>query len=158
MNDLGFSRQDDVVGLKTVLANLGSIPDGLPRSAMRTSLRKAAKPVKDGIQIRAPRAKKHKTRVRGKQVKKPLFRGILIKSLKMGKRGKNAPVIVIVGPRSENYYGIFFEYGSKKHQKAPFVRPAWQANKDSSLRIFSHEIKLRINKHIKKMETKGKRK
>lgn len=157
MSDLGFARDPDIIGLKTVLANLGDIPEGLPRSALRTSLRKSAKPVKEGIQIRAPKAAKHKTKVRGKVVKRPLSRGIIIKSLKMGKRGKNAPVIIIVGPRSENYYGIFFEYGSKQHEKRPFVRPAWQANKGASMRIFSEEMRIRIGKHIRKLEAKGKR-
>lgn len=67
--------------------------------------------------------------------------------------------------KTSNYYaevhvgtslsrGIFMEFGTFKDAPQPFMRPAWEANKDAALRIISQELKNEIEKAAKRYAKK----
>jgi HK97 gp10 family phage protein len=49
------------------------------------------------------------------------------------------------------------EFGTFNNPAQPFLRPAWDGNKDEALDIFTKELKAEIDKSVKQAEAKAKR-
>lgn len=77
-------------------------------------------------------------------------------------KGTVPPVVMFVGPAQNIYYAHLVEFGTKPHINAgmfagskhpgtaprPFVRPAWDSNKDAAMQIIATELRVEIDKAI----------
>lgn len=72
-----------------------------------------------------------------------LKKNVKIKAEKSKTKGKKVYTIGIGG---EAYYGVFAEYGTKKHAAKPFLRQAVDENRDELTRIVLGEIAKGVDK------------
>ena len=67
----------------------------------------------------------------------------------------------VVGPDRDQFYGQFVEFGTSRIAARPFLRPAWEKNKDRVLnthtRIVADEIERRAARLARKAAKVGKR-
>jgi len=107
--------------------------DSLPkqaRSAMRLSLKDAGEFMRDAIAAKAPR----KTGF--------LAEHILVKARTSVRDDEGD---ASVGPSRDAYYAQFVEFGSIHNQPAhPFIRPAFEENKEGWLDVFADKLRERL--------------
>ncbi len=134
-------------GFKELDAALGKLPKATGKNVLRRVLRKAAKPIDDDASAAAP-----------------FLTGGLQKSVITGSRltrSQRAGSYL----RTSNYYaeihigtalskGIFTEFGTFKDAAQPWFRPAWEANKEVSLRIIRTDLEVEIEKAAKRLAKK----
>lgn len=72
-----------------------------------------------------------------------LKKNIKIKAEKSKTKGKK---VYTVGIGGEAYYGVFAEYGTKKHAAKPFLRQALDENREELTRIVLGEIAKGVDK------------
>ncbi|MFC3059512.1 HK97-gp10 family putative phage morphogenesis protein [Paenirhodobacter populi] len=79
-------------------------------------------------------------------------------------KGTMPPVMMFVGPSVKAPYAHLVEFGTAPHKAGgmfkgadhpgtapqPFIRPAWDGNKDEALRIISTEMRVLIDKAVKR--------
>lgn len=71
------------------------------------------------------------------------------KALRKSGSSKNQ-VEVYVGVASRAPQGVFQEFGTVKHGAQPFMRPAWDAEKENALQIIEEEIWTQIEATAKR--------
>jgi len=98
---------------------------------LQDALEKAAEPIKDEAQLRAP-------------MRTGTPRGGAVKATIAVRPVKRAPAhkpAVEIGPAEKLWYGIFPEYGTAQMPAQPFLRPALDTKQEQALRIFERELK-----------------
>lgn len=115
-------------GMRQLQAKLYRLQAEVP-SLLRQSLMKAAEPIRDEAQLRAPVSE---------GAGGHLAAGIKIRPVKHASPGR---VEVRVGVKEKLWYGVFPEYGTSKMAARPFMRPAFDARKAEALRILKDELK-----------------
>jgi HK97 gp10 family phage protein len=126
-----------LVGSDKALAEVGS--KATQKNVLRRALLKAAKPIDDQASALAPRdtGKLEISVITGTQ----LTRRQRSSAYKAGKLGV---VEVHVGTALSR--GLFQEFGTYKMPAQPFMRPAWDANKDKAESIIATELWVEIRK------------
>ena len=61
--------------------------------------------------------------------------------------------VLSVGPTKRAFYG--FEFGTVKQPPAPFMRPAWDANKMNALELIKETLKTEIDKAAARLARKA---
>jgi len=71
--------------------------------------------------------------------------------------GKGRSVITSVGPTKSAFYGLFQEFGTRFHPPKAFMRPAWDALKNSMLETIARVLGEEIEKARKRLARKAQR-
>lgn len=121
----GFSV--DMTGMEELFNQLDSLGEDASK-ALKEAVMKGAEIVREDASRRAPRRT-------GK-----LSQSIIIESAEV----EPDYVSVKIGPNKEAFYGRFVEMGTSKMPAKPFLRPAWDANKENVKKIISDELKGRL--------------
>lgn len=126
MAKLASMQLDGVDGL---IKNLEAVSDNIAKDL--------AKAVKAGGKIVRDEAK----------AKAPVDTGALRDNMTMTVREKDrSQVEVDVGPGKKQYYGIFLEHGTSNMAAKPFLRPAFDENRDKAQKAIADEIEKAIAK------------
>ncbi len=143
-----------VEGLRELDKALGELPKATARSTLVRVLRKAAVPIQKAAELKAPKLTNR------------LAKNIVI-STKLSRREKkrfprDSFAEVHVGPHAKVTYDSFVEFGTDDTPAQPFMRPAWEQEKENALAIVKNELggeiekaRLRIAKKTERLNAKG---
>jgi HK97 gp10 family phage protein len=119
-----------VAGLKELERKLLTFEPKLGRKIIRQALRSGAKVIHSAVKADVP-----------------VETGALKESLKvraMRKRKHSYGVMIATSEgwfKGDEFYGAFLEFGTSKMPARPFVRPAFDSEKDNAAKIIVNEIK-----------------
>ena len=162
-----------VEGLSELEAALRELPKATAKNTIRRALSKAAQPIADEAaeKIRVQRVDpaiavskiKFSSGAAGKRAfAEALARGATREEAGQAAHQANAEAgddakitsgLLVVGPTKRAFYG--FEFGTVKQAPQPFMRPAWENNKNDSLEIISDELKAEIDKAVARIAKKA---
>lgn len=124
-------------GLSDLLDGLLELPKATQTSVQKRVLTKAAAPIKRDAQARAP-------------YRTGLLKRKIVISDKLSSRQKRmhkplSKIEIFVGP-SSMARAIVGEFGSVRQAPSPFMRPAWDGNKQSALKSMRDDLAEEIEK------------
>lgn len=132
--------------------NLRSFKSKIDRSAKRSALQKAARPMLRAAKDKVPKRHGH------------LKKSLIIK-VRTNKRSKD--VIAYVGPKSSykatspsgrtirpSHYAHLVEFGTSHSPAQPFMRPAFDSAANDALQVYARELKKDIPRLAKRMDKK----
>ena len=118
-----------IEGAKELEKKLLSFEPKLGRKVVRQALRKGAKVIQSAAKSNVP--------VKSGALKK----SIKVRALK--KRRQSYGVMVATSDgwfKGDEFYGAFLEFGTSKMPAKPFVRPAFDAEKDNAEKIIKNQL------------------
>lgn len=153
---MGKSVKFEIEGFEALEQQLKEISQSQGKAAVRKSLKKAAKPVADAA--RGTAAFHDKTGKLRKSI--AVSTRLSRRQAALQRRAGRDDVMVFVGPGGA--HGHLIEFGTKPHinkgkfagtknpgtRTRPFMRPAWEAHKDQSLKILIEELWKNIERRI----------
>ena len=127
-------------GAKELEKALQDLGKATAKNTTRRALKKSAQIVADEAQILVP-----------------VDQGELMDSIKVSPKAKRnrtakGEVEMFVGPTV--YYGHFVEFGTVKQSAQPFMRPAWEANKQVVLDDLGENLWSEIEKSVARRKPK----
>jgi HK97 gp10 family phage protein len=131
------AKVDWRVGSDKALAEVGT--KATQKNILRRTLLKAAKPIDDEASSLAP--------VETGKLQVSVITGTRLTRSQRStayKAGSLGVVEVHVGTALSR--GLFQEFGTVKMPASPFMRPAWESNKDKALKIVGDELWVEIRK------------
>jgi HK97 gp10 family phage protein len=131
------AKVDWLVGSDKALAEVGT--KATQKNILRRPLLKAAKPIDDEASSLAP--------VETGKLQVSVITGTRLTRSQRStayKAGSLGVVEVHVGTALSR--GLFQEFGTVKMPASPFMRPAWESNKDKALKIVGDELWVEIRK------------
>lgn len=156
-----------VAGLADLDRALGELTKATARNVLRRVLTKAAQPMADAARRLAPDDPKTKKSLRetiivtsksGKKVGSAEFAEVLraggtrqeagaaLRSARREAASKDSFATVYVGMNRKGFYGMFQEFGTSNHAAQPFLRPAFDANKDRVVEVVKSDLGAEIKK------------
>lgn len=72
-------------------------------------------------------------------------------------REASGSVILYMGVTSDVGQGVLQEFGTAHHAAQPFMRPAWDANKQGALQTIMDELRIEIDKSVARAARKAAR-
>lgn len=137
--DIGVEGEDSLEGLRLALRNL---PYHLTEEVHIAALKKAAKPLRDEIERRAP--KYTWDFVETLAVRKTKFKNFgehqVIVGFKKGRDGNGRPL--------KGFIAHFHEYGTSKMPANPFMRPADEYTARQQNSIYEEELQKEVDKRL----------
>lgn len=137
-----------VEGLEKALKQIEALPDKLKKKTLLPAIRKGARLIVTAARQNAPRGNRRFRYSGGiKIAHKPgnLARSIGIITTRATRKSANPSLIV--GPRAgkkggknDGYYGGWVELGNKHSAPRPYMRRAYESEKDKVQRLISEEI------------------
>lgn len=133
-----------VQGLAELKRAMAEIPIAMQGKVSLELLRKAGKPMLDDARARAPartgklRKNIYMARARDSSPKAPLI------VIRVRRRGK-------AGALQNAFYWLFQEFGTSHNPPQPFLRPAFEANKQTSLGILRKVTAEEVEKAARKV-------
>jgi HK97 gp10 family phage protein len=67
----------------------------------------------------------------------------------VGPRSKRAASGVYSAGRYDGFYGVFIEYGTRRISPRPFMRPAYEATKDTVIKLIADGCRKAVDKYVK---------
>ncbi len=162
-----------IEGLKELEAALKELPKATGKNVIRRALTKAAQPMADEAEAKI-RVKKVKDPIAVSKIKfsggeagkrafaEALARGASRAEAGQAARSANAESdddpkitsgILVLGPTKRAFYG--FEFGTVKQAPQPFMRPAWDDNKNDAVGIIAEQLKIEIDKAVARIAKKA---
>ncbi len=141
-------------GFKELDKALGQLPKATAKGVLRRVLKRAAKPIDDSASALAPveTGKLERSVIVGtKLTRSQRGGGVSITEGGFRSAAKNY-VEVHIGTAMSR--GVFQEFGTIDHLASPFMRPAWDNNKDRALGIIKSELGTEIEKSAKRYAKK----
>lgn len=135
-----------IEGLRELEAALADLPKATGKNVLRRVLKKAAAPIASDAQANAPS-----------------FVGLLSRNVAAASRltKRQAGIARKEGKSSVEVHvgvtdpaGVQNEFGNVHQQAQPFLRPAWDANKDGALRTIAADLGTEIEKAAKRQARK----
>jgi HK97 gp10 family phage protein len=118
----------EMTGVKQLVTQLGKVRDRMAtESVLVGALTKGAEPIREGASAKAPRRTGR------------LGREVVIEPI------KGEPE---VGVFADPFYGHMQEFGTRHHGAQPFMRPAWDENRERALDIVRRELEQEIEKAV----------
>jgi len=137
-----------VEGLRELERALAELPKATAKNTLKRTLKLAAQPIADHAQRLAPRDTGG------------LAEGIMVttKKPKKHKSKGRAFAEIYIGPKARSVNAVPQEFGTVNHPAQPFMRPAWDAEKETSLDIIKNELGGQITKAAARLAKKAARK
>jgi HK97 gp10 family phage protein len=133
-----------VDGLKALQTALQELPKATGRNVMQRTLIKAAKPIEAAAIAKVP--------VATGQLKESITTSTRLTRRQRGQHQKRSLVEVFVGSSS---IGTLVEYGTHDTAPQPFMRPAFDGNKQQALNIIKTEMGTEIAKAAQRLAKKA---
>ncbi len=133
-----MAQRFKIEGLRELEAALADLPRATGRNAVRRVLRRAAEPIATAAEANAPRDTGALSR--NVRVGSRLTRNQAAAQRKLGKSEQE----IHVGVTRPS--GVLNEFGTVNQAAQPFLRPAWDANKEGALATISSELGTEIEK------------
>lgn len=135
-----MARRLRITGHKEIDKKLRKLPEKVTKKILRRAMTKALKPVRDTARGYCP-----------------VDTGKLRDSIKIraGNRSRLAIKRQVTTSGSDNmfsgetYYGGMVEYGTQNMQAKPFMRPAYDAEKDNAKKLAIDEIRKILNEETR---------
>ena len=136
-------------GFKEVQKALWTLDKAVGRSVLRSAIKKAGQPVLDSAQANAPV-------LTGDLKASIAFKSALTKRQRIFSPKMKDEVELFIGPtHPKGRHGHLLEFGTSKMPAQPFLRPAWDANKDHVLNTLEKEIWNAIERVQKRLAAKA---
>lgn len=135
-----------VEGLKELDEALREFSKATERNIIRRALFRAGQPIMDSAASRAPR-------LRGK-LQASIGQGTKLTRRQKGSHRAESGIEVFVGAGAL-VQAITQEFGTINHSPQPFMRPAWDENKNRSMNIFKEAMTEEIDKAAKRAARKA---
>lgn len=119
-----------IEGLDDLKRNFEKLERKTKKKHLRKALRAGAKPIRDEAKRRAPRRTSPPARTEGK----PLHRTVKVRAAPRQKGMDLALQVTTAG------HGIFLEFGTVHIAPQPFLRPAFDQQKDASISEFRKKL------------------
>lgn len=133
-----------VAGLKELDEALKQLPKSVGKTVLRNALKKAAAPVVADAKANAPRD-------RGDLAESIDIRATLTRRQRR-MRARRGAVEMFIGPSFPlGAHGHLVEFGTVKMPARPFLRPAWDSNKERVLETFGKLIWAELAKAAKRL-------
>jgi HK97 gp10 family phage protein len=137
-----------MAGFKELENALLELPKAVGKKVLREALKKAAQPVVWDAQRNVPV-------LTGELLGSIDIRATLSKRQRRG-RAKAGDVEMFIGPSwPKGAHGHLVEFGTSKMAARPFLRPAWDANKNGVLASIGRELWIAIDKAAKRLARKA---
>lgn len=139
-----------VEGLRELDAALGELPKATGKNVLRRVLRKAAQPIADQAQAKAP------IQTGALQISIGVGTKLTRRQSRLHRkmfRDDKASVEMFVGAGGLAQ-ATQQEFGNENHGPQPFMRPAWDGNKDRALEIIKSDLGEEIMKAAKRLAKK----
>lgn len=139
-----------IEGLRELDRALGQLPKATAKAALRQVLKDAAEPMAQAARAAAPRDEYH------------LFESIDVSTrLSRRQRGlhrsQETPSFQEMFVGTNNPAGVQQEFGNERHVAQPFLRPAWDAQKQPTLERISNSLWLRISQAAQRLAKRAAR-
>jgi HK97 gp10 family phage protein len=138
-----------IEGLRELEAALANLPKATGKSVLRRVLRKAATPIEDSAEANAP------TLTGGLQSRIVTGTRLTRRQAQMVKREGKSDAEIHVG--TADPAGIQTEFGNAHQAAEPWLRPAWDENKEGALDTIAGELGQEIDKAAKRVARKAAR-
>lgn len=132
-----------IEGLREVAASLENLPDALGKKVQEELLRARGQLIADTASRLVPRD--HGDLQRSISVSPRLTP----KEFARFQKVDPGDVVMFVGPDDTGFYGTFVEYGTNDTPAQPFMRPAWDANKEALVQGLAADLATRIEKAVR---------
>ncbi len=169
-----------VDGLKELDAALGELSKATARNVLKRVLKRAGQPIADAAKSYAPKdtnelaesivvSPKIKNTVGNDEFAKAMKAGLgkdaavsALRGARRAAKGEGSFAIVYVGPtqaktKRNAIKRIVQEFGSRKMPAHPFMRPAWDSQKERALDIIKSDLGAEILKTAARVAKKAKR-
>lgn len=127
-----------IEGLRELEKALNDLPKATQRNVLRRALKKVAEPIEKDAQQKAPY-------LTGR-LKLSIVTGTQLTRRQKADARKDGPYFAEVHVGTASGHGIPQEFGTVDHPAQPFMRPAWEANKQGALDGIKKEIRAEIDK------------
>lgn len=142
-------RRTKIEGLRELEAALANLPRATGKNVLRRVLIKAAQPIETDAAANAPK-------LTGRLERNVTTSGRLTKrQASMARKLGKSAVEVHVGVTDPA--GVQDEFGNVNQEAQPFLRPAWDANKDGALRTIADELGAAVTKAAARQARKAAR-
>ena len=125
-------------GTKELESAFNELPKSMGKQVLLSAIKKAAKPVVTDAKDKA---------------RKRTGKGA--KSIKARTNKKLKPIGVSIGTSREEFHMMFIEFGTIFQPANPFLRPAWDANKNKVLNSMEKEIWNALTKKARTLARKA---
>lgn len=129
-----------VEGFRGLEANLDRVSKGQSKAVMRKSLKEAAQPVADAARADAPEVTGDLKESIGISTR------LTKRQARIHRRGGRGDVEVFVGAADPQAHLV--EFGSENNSPKPFMRPAWDTNKQRVLDILVDRLWTNIERRL----------
>ena len=130
-----------IKGLEELSQKIHEFPDKLVKKGVRDALRAGGEVLRGEISARAPRS------VDETHGHPPGFLAEHIgTSLSLSTRNDKGEIKV--GPVKKAFYGMFPEFGTKHQAAQPYIRPAFESQKQNALDAFINKLRQAFNEVI----------
>lgn len=139
-----------VEGLKDLENALKQLPQANAKAVLRRTLKEAGEPIAKSARAKAPKFEMH--------LSESIDVGTKLSRRQAGLHKKQSPVEMFVGPGPDPAAHLD-EFGSVHGPAQPFMRPAWDENKDKALDTIANLTWVEIEKtaaRLAKKAAKGK--
>jgi len=143
-----------LTGFKEFQDFLQKLPGKVAEKVVAQAAFAGAKVIRDDAKQRAPLGTvPHYSSERNRRKGYLLQPGNLRKEIRArkAKRGKWGEVIYKVGMTGRAFYGLFFEFGTKKMGKRPWLRPAFDNNMSQAIEAQRKAFQRGIEREAKKL-------
>jgi HK97 gp10 family phage protein len=169
-----------VEGLRELEASLKQLPKATARNVLKRVLVKAGQPIAEQAARLAPDDPRtgapdlHTSIAVSAKVRNDVGKAAFAKVLREGgsrddavsalrgarreAKGAGSFATMFIGPTVDSFYGKFQEFGTVKQAAQPFMRPAWDANKEGALATIRGELGAEIDKAAKRVAKRAARK
>lgn len=148
-----------IEGLRELEASLAQLPKATGRNTLRRVLKLAAEPIKEAARAKAP----VDTDPASSPGRAPgTLRDSIIVGTKLTKRQardakKETKAFSEIHVGTSDPAGVLQEFGTFKEPAQPFMRPAWEGNKDNALKIIGDQLGTEIEKSAARLARKAAR-
>lgn len=139
-----------ISGLKELKDALQKLPERVQKRVLRGATMAGAQVIKKAAKQRAPVGTVPHKDAKGRTIAPGNLRKSIIARAKKG--ASKTSVTVSVGPSSRGFYGMFHEFGTSKMAARPFLRPAFDDNKERAVEAIKERLSAGIEREANKLK------
>lgn len=144
-----MSETVKITGLEDALEKLRTLPEKLAKQGLKKALIAGAEPIRLSM---AQKVKKGWHVWASKSMGRSRDYGFVSDHIttKVQIHADNMSGAARVGPAKKGYWAMFLEFGTSKMRAFPFVRPAFDENKERAVNAFVESLRQTLNEILRK--------
>jgi HK97 gp10 family phage protein len=133
-----------ITGLAEVLSKMHELPPQLARKGLRKALSAGAKPIRESMKQKVQRGwHVWQSQTKGRSRDFAFIAQHI--GVKMEIHPNEQAGIAHIGPVKKGFWALFLEFGTQKMRAFPFMRPAFDEQKQNALNAFVESLKQTFN-------------